>query len=122
MNKEQFEKIYQDCKAEADSGYSTLEDEVIIYAKEMIVELESELKQKERKMLTMTAAQIREALEFVNPDGIESEEGKEQQEAELTFFYRDIDGVATDGDPLPRGIYCYLSEYPEEGCYGPLDV
>ena len=30
-------------------GTPQLEDEVIIYAKEMIVELESELKQKERK-------------------------------------------------------------------------
>lgn len=71
-------------------------------------------------MLTMTAAQIREALEFANPDGTESDEGKEQQETELTFFYRETDDVSTDGDPLPRGIYCYLSEYPEEGCYGPL--
>jgi hypothetical protein len=68
----------------------------------------------------MNAAKLREALEFVNPDGTESKEGKEQQETELTFFYRNKVEISTDGDTLPIGIYCYLSEYPEEGCYGPL--
>ena len=44
MNQEQFEKIYQDCKAEAASGNATLEDEAIIFAKARIDELEHRLK------------------------------------------------------------------------------
>jgi len=66
---------------------------------------------------TLTAAQLRDALEFCNPDGPED---TEQMETEVTFFYREQDEISTDGDPLPRGWYCYLTEYPDEGAYGPL--
>ena len=37
-------------------------------------------------MLTMTAAQIREALEFVNPDGIEAKRAKSSRKLSLLFF------------------------------------
>lgn len=68
-------------------------------------------------MITMSAKQLREALEFANPDGPEDED---QQETELTFFVRHTDEISNDSETLDAGLYCYLTEYPEEGCYGPL--
>jgi hypothetical protein len=69
--------------------------------------------------VTITAAQLREALEFVNPDGPED---ADQMESEVTIFQRRTDDTSTEGEPLPRGMYCYLSEYPEEGCIPLFDV
>lgn len=68
------------------------------------------------KSLILTGRQLRDALSYVNPD-----EGDEYQlDTEISFFYRSEADVSTDGDPLPIGWYCYFSEYPEEGAYGPL--
>lgn len=71
-------------------------------------------------MLTMTVKQLREALAIGNPDGTESEYGKDQQDTELTFFFRENNETGEDGFVLERGVYFYFSEEPEEGCYGPL--
>lgn len=68
-------------------------------------------------MTALTAAQLRDALEFVNPDGPDN---ADQMETEVSFFFRENDETSNEGEPLPRGWYCYLAEYPEEGCYGPL--
>lgn len=66
--------------------------------------------------MTLSAKQLRDALKFCNPD----EGGSDQMETEVTFFFREENEISNEGDPMPRGVYCYLSEYPEEGCYGPL--
>lgn len=69
--------------------------------------------------ITITAKELREALEFVNPDGPED---ADQMETEVTIWFREKAEVSTDGDPLPRGLYCHLSEYPEEGCIPLFDA
>ncbi len=69
--------------------------------------------------VTITAKQLREALEFCNPDGPEDED---QMETELTIWMRETDAVSDEGEPLPRGLYCHLTEYPEEGCMPLFEV
>lgn len=68
--------------------------------------------------ITLTAKQLREALEFANPDGAED---AEQAETEVTITRRAA-FKTTDGDDMPAGLYVHLTEYPEEGVYGPLGV
>lgn len=68
-------------------------------------------------MITMNAKQLRDALDYINPDGIENEE---QQEEELTFLVKEADFVSEDGEKMKIGVYCFLTEYPDEGIYGPL--
>lgn len=67
-------------------------------------------------MITLTAAQLRDALIFCNPD----EDDLEQLETKVTFFYRDEEELSPDGELLKIGNYCYLTDYSDEGCYGPL--
>lgn len=68
--------------------------------------------------LTLSAKQLREALEFANPDGPGD---ADQVEAEVTITRRAA-FTSTDGDDMPAGLYVHLAEYPEEGVYGPLGV
>lgn len=73
-----------------------------------------------RRQFTLTALQLRDALEFINPD----ENDEDQLESEITFKYCE-EGKTPKGDDnlhLPEGWYCWITEYPEEGCYGPLGV
>ncbi len=35
---------------------------------------------------------------------------------------RETDAVSDEGEPLPRGLYCHLTEYPEEGCMPLFEV
>ena len=67
--------------------------------------------------ITLTAKQLREALEFVNPD----ESDADQLETEVTITQREA-FTSTDGDDMPAGLYVHLTEYPEEGVHGPLGV
>lgn len=75
--------------------------------------------------MTLNAHMLREALEFANPDG---DGDPDQMNTELTF--RDLSKeeaakMATENDegyPYPAGIYCWPTEYPEEGCLGPLGM
>lgn len=62
--------------------------------------------------ITITAKELREAVEFVNPDA----DDPDQQETEVVIWYRKETTTSTDGDILPIGWYCHLAEYPEEGC------
>ena len=73
----------------------------------------------QRSTVRITAKALREALEFCNPDGPED---VDQMETEITIWMREKDEVATDGEPMPRGLYCHLSEYPEEGCIPLFEV
>ena len=66
--------------------------------------------------ITLSGRELRDALRFVNPD----EGDAEQLDAEVTLFYRKHDEATECGEPLPSGWYCYMTEYPEEGCHGPL--
>ncbi len=68
--------------------------------------------------LTLNAKQLREALEFVNPDGPEDQD---QVEAEVTITQRAA-FTSTDGEEMPAGLYVHLTDYPDEGVYGPLGV
>ena len=68
--------------------------------------------------LTLTAKQLREALMFVNPDGAED---ANQVETEVTITRR-MAFTSTDGDDMPAGLYVHLTEYPNEGVFGPLGV
>ena len=79
-----------------------------------LAEKEAELAQARAvRHVTLTARQLREALELCNPDG---QDDKDQMEAEVTIWYRDKATVSSDGDFMPKGWYCHLADYPEEGC------
>ena len=69
--------------------------------------------------ITITAKALREALEFCNPDGAED---ADQMETEVTIWMRETNDVSDEGEPLPRGLYCHLTEYPEEGCIPLFEV
>ena len=68
--------------------------------------------------LTLSAKQLREALEFANPDGAAD---LDQVETEVTITQRAA-FTSTEGDAMPAGLYVHLTEYPDEGVYGPLGV
>jgi hypothetical protein len=61
-------------------------------------------------MMTLTKKQILEAIEICEDD-----------ETELTFVSKEA-FIDDDGGANPAGIYCYLTEYREEGFYGPLGI
>ena len=68
--------------------------------------------------ITITARQLREALEFCNPDGPANDD---QEDTEVTIHY--VEGRRSDeGEPMAAGLYCWLTEYPEEGCISLFDV
>lgn len=75
--------------------------------------------------MILNAHMLREALEFCNPDG---DEDPDQMNTELTFKQLSAEEAAKlvadteEGYPYPAGIYCWLTEYPEEGCLGPLGM
>jgi len=64
----------------------------------------------ERPLMHLTGYQLREALEFVAPDGTE-----EQLESEVCIQH----GPARthDDGTDPEGLYCWLSDYPDEGSF-----
>lgn len=66
--------------------------------------------------VTLTALNLRNALDFVAPD---FEADEDQREAEVTIAWGP-DRTSTEGEPLAAGYYCWLTDYPEEGCI-PLD-
>lgn len=61
--------------------------------------------------ITITARQLREALELANPDGPDDED---QLDTEVTITKRDA-FVSDDGDPMPAGLYMHYTDCPEEG-------
>lgn len=67
--------------------------------------------------ITLSAAQLRDALDFVNPDGPDDQD---QLEAEVTILWLDAGQSAEDKQDMAAGYYAYLTEYPGEGVYGPL--
>jgi hypothetical protein len=59
--------------------------------------------------LVLSGYQLREALDFLAPDG-----DADQLEQEVCIALRD-EGKDVDGEMRPRGMYCWLEEYPDEG-------
>lgn len=64
---------------------------------------------------TMTGKQLEELLDFLAPDRSE-----EQMESSVTIIKRHDAFTSTDGEFMAAGLYAYLTEYPEEGLFGPL--
>ncbi|WP_429169353.1 hypothetical protein [Aeromonas hydrophila] len=68
-------------------------------------------------MSTLSGKDLLELLDFVSPD---REQDPDQLECEVTLFHRDSAFTSTDGEDHPAGLYAYLTEYPEEGIFGPV--
>lgn len=68
-----------------------------------------------RPHIDLTAAQLREALDFINPDGPDD---KDQMTDSVTIRW--YEGWIYQGQVFPSGYYALSTEYPEEGVYGPL--
>jgi hypothetical protein len=62
--------------------------------------------------MTLDACQLRHAAEFAAAD-YEMEE--DQRGTEMTFQRLPVPAIGTDGDEMPAGMYCWYTEYPEEG-------
>lgn len=62
--------------------------------------------------LHITAGQMRDALSLAGDD-------EDSHETELVLS-RLPARVSEDGEPMEAGLYAWLADYPEEGCYGPL--
>lgn len=74
-----------------------------------------EVKEKPAPSLTLTGQQLRNAAEFVNPDG-EKDPDQLETEATIQHFGSVKDGDDATQPDLPAGLYIWLTEYPEEGC------
>lgn len=66
--------------------------------------------------VTLTAAMLREALEYANPD---YPDDKEQEETEVVIEWMP-ERTSVENEIMPAGYYLYYSDYPEEGVIGPL--
>ena len=65
--------------------------------------------------LVLTGHQIKQALDFVNPDfGAGTDIDAHQMGSTVCIALRGP-GKDTDGGPAPAGLYCWLEECPEEG-------
>lgn len=60
---------------------------------------------------TLSAHQLRHALQLANPDGAQD---PEQLDTCVCLQYK-LPGKTVDGEDAPAGLYCWLDEYPEEG-------
>lgn len=68
-------------------------------------------------MITVNAKALLELLEFAAPD---HESDEEQLDSKITLIQRTEPFTSTDGEHCAAGVYAYLTEYPEEGLYGPV--
>lgn len=68
-------------------------------------------------MMTLNGKALCELLAFVCPD---HERDPGQLETEVTLIQHASPFTSADGERLPAGLYAVLTEYPEEGIYGPL--
>lgn len=68
-------------------------------------------------MFTLSGKNLLELLDFISPD---RDSDPDQLECELTIFHMAEKFTSTDGEDHPAGLYACLTEYPEEGLYGPI--
>ena len=62
--------------------------------------------------MQLNATQLRSALELAAP---EFDTDEDQREVEVVL-QRLPARTSSDGEPMEAGLYCWLAEYPEEGC------
>lgn len=62
--------------------------------------------------VTLTGRQIKNALEFVNPDG---DRDLDQLECELTIRYFPASTDQEMGEKMPAGYWAFFTDYPDEG-------
>lgn len=67
--------------------------------------------------MTLSGKQLIDVLDFLCPD---RDTDEEQTENEVTFIEEKEDFVSTCGENMKAGVYVYLTDYPEEGLYGPV--
>ena len=67
-------------------------------------------------MIILNVKQLRDALDYANPDGPEATDQLDT-EISIDFF---PERISVEGKPMPAGFYAWLTEYPDEGVYGPL--
>lgn len=68
-----------------------------------------------KRSILLTGAQVRDVLEFVAPDVGDAD----QLESEVIVEWCEA-RTSAEGEAMPAGMYCWLADYPEEGCIGPL--
>ncbi|VUF54090.1 hypothetical protein [Escherichia phage Fraca] len=68
-------------------------------------------------MITLSGKDLMELLDYISPD---RESDPEQLETEVSVIKMDKTFASSEGDIRPAGVYAYLTEYPEEGLYGPI--
>ncbi|MGU5889752.1 hypothetical protein [Aeromonas hydrophila] len=68
-------------------------------------------------MITLSGKDLIELLDFISPD---RESDPDQLGCEVTILHKAEPFVSTDGEAHPAGLYAYLTEYPDEGIYGPI--
>lgn len=74
--------------------------------------------------VTMTLREMMKALAFAAPNGDGPrlpEEDDVDLETSLTFE-RLPKRESIEGETLPAGLYCWLAEYPDEGCFPLFDA
>jgi hypothetical protein len=66
---------------------------------------------KPRELVTLNGKQLKDLLDYAWPD----KDDADQADSELTLIAHDTPFKSTEGDEMPAGLYCYCTEYPEEG-------
>ena len=74
-----------------------------------------------KQTITLTGAQLLDALSLITGDSKRRHLGTDEEETEITIEHMKAWHDKEDGKQ-PAGLYAYLTEYPEEGLYGPLGV
>ena len=68
--------------------------------------------------IRINAMQLRAALEFAAPD-FEVDEDQRATEVHISYLPK---RMSTDSEPIEEGLFCWLTEYPEEGGIPLLEV
>jgi hypothetical protein len=63
--------------------------------------------------MTLTVAELRDALEACGS-------GDDEAETEVVLTRRIVAIMSDENEPMPPGLYLHFDEYPEEGVIGPL--
>jgi hypothetical protein len=79
--------------------------------KDGAVDAEDARQFKPRALVTMNGKQLKDLLDYAWPD----KDDADQADSELTLIAHDTPFKSTEGDDMPAGLYCYCTEYPEEG-------
>jgi hypothetical protein len=67
--------------------------------------------QKPRELVTLNGKQLKDLLDYAWPD----KDDEDQADCEISLIEWPTPFKSTEGDDMPAGLYCYCTEYPEEG-------